>query len=88
MESTKTTTTTSFIINENKYILQNLLSLILFAVMNIVDGWMIVCLLNHTGVETYSCIKIDYFSEKGYQPDPHDSSSAIPCKYDFIVIFS
>ncbi|XP_073835741.1 stargazin-like protein [Musca autumnalis] len=30
------------------------------------------------GVETYNCVKIDYFSKEGYQPDPHDSASAIP----------
>uniref|UniRef100_A0A1I8Q586 Uncharacterized protein n=1 Tax=Stomoxys calcitrans TaxID=35570 RepID=A0A1I8Q586_STOCA len=30
------------------------------------------------GVETYNCIKIDYFSKEGYHPDPHDSASAIP----------
>ncbi|XP_053948447.1 uncharacterized protein LOC128856991 [Anastrepha ludens] len=30
------------------------------------------------GVETYNCIKIDYFPKEGYQPDPHDSTPAIP----------
>ncbi|XP_055842778.1 uncharacterized protein LOC129909730 [Episyrphus balteatus] len=30
------------------------------------------------GIETYNCIKIDYFPKEGYQPDPHDSTPAIP----------
>ncbi|XP_050331919.1 uncharacterized protein LOC126760372 [Bactrocera neohumeralis] len=30
------------------------------------------------GVDTYNCIKIDYFPKEGYQPDPHDSTPAIP----------
>ncbi|XP_036676690.3 uncharacterized protein stg1 [Drosophila suzukii] len=27
---------------------------------------------------SYNCVKIDYFSNEGYQPDPHDSTAAIP----------
>ncbi|XP_067640940.1 uncharacterized protein stg1 [Eurosta solidaginis] len=30
------------------------------------------------GVEKYNCIKIDYFPKEGYQPDPNDSTAAIP----------
>ncbi|KAH8256547.1 hypothetical protein KR038_006623 [Drosophila bunnanda] len=29
-------------------------------------------------VDSYNCIKIDYFPKEGYQPDPHDSTAAIP----------
>ncbi|KQS30563.1 uncharacterized protein Dere_GG19707 [Drosophila erecta] len=28
--------------------------------------------------DSYNCVKIDYFSNEGYQPDPHDSTAAIP----------
>ncbi|XP_070074961.1 uncharacterized protein stg1 [Drosophila takahashii] len=27
---------------------------------------------------SYNCVKIDYFPDEGYQPDPHDSTAAIP----------
>ncbi|XP_041566813.1 homeobox protein 13-like isoform X2 [Drosophila elegans] len=31
-----------------------------------------------SGVDTWNCVKIDYFPHEGYQPDPHDSTAAIP----------
>ncbi|XP_016988621.1 uncharacterized protein LOC108051145 [Drosophila rhopaloa] len=31
-----------------------------------------------SGVDSYNCVKIDYFPNEGYQPDPHDSTAAIP----------
>lgn len=34
-----------------------------------------------SGVD-YHCSKIDYFPKDEYSPDPHDSTMAIPCKYN------
>lgn len=32
-------------------------------------------------VDSFNCVKIDYFPKEGYQPDPHDSTAAIPCTF-------
>ncbi|KAM8720020.1 hypothetical protein ACLKA7_006130 [Drosophila subpalustris] len=40
--------------------------------------WIFCTTMPGLDIDTYNCIKIDYFPQEGYQPDPHDSTSAIP----------
>ncbi|XP_002134559.2 uncharacterized protein stg1 [Drosophila pseudoobscura] len=40
--------------------------------------WILCTTLPGLDVDSYNCIKIDYFPNEGYQPDPHDSTPAIP----------
>ncbi|KAH8303945.1 hypothetical protein KR044_000411, partial [Drosophila immigrans] len=40
--------------------------------------WILCTTLPGMEVDTYNCVKIDYFPQEGYQPDPHDSTPAIP----------
>ncbi|XP_043659727.1 voltage-dependent calcium channel gamma-5 subunit [Drosophila teissieri] len=40
--------------------------------------WILCTTLPGLDAESYNCVKIDYFSNEGYQPDPHDSTAAIP----------
>ncbi|KAH8336099.1 hypothetical protein KR074_002137, partial [Drosophila pseudoananassae] len=40
--------------------------------------WILCTTLPGLDVDSYNCIKIDYFPKEGYQPDPHDSTPAIP----------
>ncbi|KAH8397454.1 hypothetical protein KR222_005081, partial [Zaprionus bogoriensis] len=40
--------------------------------------WILCTMLPGSDADSYNCIKIDYFPKEGYQPDPHDSTPAIP----------
>ncbi|XP_064555192.1 uncharacterized protein stg1 [Drosophila montana] len=40
--------------------------------------WILCTTLPGLDVDTFNCVKIDYFPNEGYQPDPHDSTAAIP----------
>ncbi|XP_043063261.1 uncharacterized protein LOC108097868 [Drosophila ficusphila] len=40
--------------------------------------WILCTTLPGLDVDSYNCVKIDYFPKEGYQPDPHDSTAAIP----------
>nr|NP_001400987.1 stargazin-like protein [Drosophila melanogaster]AAZ52506.2 stargazin-like protein [Drosophila melanogaster] len=40
--------------------------------------WILCTTLPGLDADSYNCVKIDYFSNEGYQPDPHDSTAAIP----------
>jgi hypothetical protein len=33
------------------------------------------------------CFNIDYFPREEYSPDPNDSTMAIPCKYQTLLLF-
>ncbi|TDG39079.1 hypothetical protein AWZ03_014499, partial [Drosophila navojoa] len=41
--------------------------------------WILCTTLPGLEMDSFNCIKIDYFPDEDYQPDPHDSTSAIPC---------
>lgn len=40
--------------------------------------WIMCTTMPGLDIDAYNCIKIDYFPQEGYQPDPHDCTSAIP----------
>ncbi|EDW08026.2 uncharacterized protein Dmoj_GI14314 [Drosophila mojavensis] len=40
--------------------------------------WILCTTLPGLEMDSFNCIKIDYFPDEDYQPDPHDSTSAIP----------
>ncbi|XP_017085694.1 GATA zinc finger domain-containing protein 7 [Drosophila eugracilis] len=40
--------------------------------------WILCTTLPGLDADSYNCVKIDYFPNEGYQPDPHDSTAAIP----------